>query len=54
MGGALTLTRVLAVRADLLVGSVFARPVAYAGGGPGYPWGHAFATALVGLEARWF
>jgi hypothetical protein len=53
VGGALTLTRTLAARADLLVGSVFARPVAYAGG-PGYPWGHTFATALVGLEARWF
>jgi hypothetical protein len=53
VGGALTLTRVLAVRADLLVGSVFARP-RRPPGGPGYPWGHAFATALVGVEARWF
>jgi hypothetical protein len=53
VGGALTLTRALAVRADLLVGSVFLRPVASAGG-PGYPWGHAFATALAGIEARWF
>jgi len=53
LGGALGLTRMLAARADLLVGSVFQRPVAYAGG-PGYPWGHVFATALLGIEARWF
>ena len=52
-GGTLALTRALAVRADLLVGGVFRRPIAIAGG-PGYPWGYAFTTALVGVEMRWF
>ena len=37
----------------VLVGGVFRRPIAIAGGS-GYPWGYAFTTALVGVEMRWF
>jgi hypothetical protein len=53
VGGSLALTRALALRADVQIGSVLVRPVASAGG-PSYPWGYAFATALGGIEARWF
>jgi hypothetical protein len=54
LGGNIALSRVLALRADLLVGGAFRRPVASAGGPGLYPWGYAFGAALAGIEARWF
>lgn len=53
-GGALRISRILALRADLLLGAAFRRPVASAGGPANYPWGPAFALALGGVEIRWF
>jgi hypothetical protein len=53
-GATFALSRLLALRTDLLVGGAFLRPVASAGGPGAYPWGYGFGAVLAGLEARWF
>jgi hypothetical protein len=62
LGGTIALSPRIALRADLLAGGAFRRPVvsvASSAGPPSPPtdqaaWGSAFGALLAGLEARWF
>jgi hypothetical protein len=54
LGADVALSRVLALRADLLAGGAFRRADVIIDGASHAAWNRSFAAALGGVEARWF
>ena len=54
IGANVPISRMIALRGELIGGDAFRRPLAAAGGPGERAWGPGFGTALIAIEARWF